>query len=148
MRRVKRYIAAGGVVADGDRVLVLQRPSRNEVRLPKGHIEPGETLREAALRETGEESGYTEVTISADLGSQVVTYNNGGHYVIRRERYFLMRLLCRRGEPQLCAEAQFRPEWLAWEEALTALSFEAEREWVRRARRSAMRCGLIEDRLR
>jgi hypothetical protein len=31
-------------------------------------------------------------------------------------------------------EAQFEPEWLAWDETLAELTFEAEREWVRRAR--------------
>ena len=40
----RRYAAAGGVVVDGDRMLVLERPERNEVRLPKGHVEPGEDL--------------------------------------------------------------------------------------------------------
>ena len=32
-------------------------------------------------------------------------------------------------------ERQFKPEWLAWDEALAALTFEAEREWVRRAKK-------------
>ncbi|RLC79563.1 MAG: hypothetical protein DRI81_05205, partial [Chloroflexi bacterium] len=32
------YAAAGGVVARGDRVLVLRRHSRDEIRLPKGHV--------------------------------------------------------------------------------------------------------------
>jgi len=138
VRPIKRYLAAGGVVVDAGRVLVLKRPSHNEVRLPKGHIKSGETLREAALRETSEESGYTGVTITADLGSQVVTFNHGGHDVVRKERYFLMSLPSPRGEPQGSGEAQFEPEWLTWEEALAALSFEAEREWVRRARRLMM----------
>lgn len=144
MRRVKRYIAAGGVVADYDRVLVLNRPSRHEVRLPKGHIRPGETVREAALRETSEESGYIDLTIAGDLGSQVVTFTHQGEHVVRRERFFLMSLLHRREEPQGSSEAQFEPEWLTWEEAVVALSFEAEREWVRRARRLAVRRGLID----
>ena len=134
MTQVKRYVSAGGVVVDDGRVLVLQRPSRNEVRLPKGHIKPGETVREAALRETSEESGYLDVTIEADLGSQMVTFHHKGRRVVREERYFLMALLRQRGEPRGGGEAQFEPQWLAWEDALTALSFEAEREWVRRAR--------------
>ena len=52
-----RYTAAGGVVVRGEDVLVLRRPGRDEIRLPKGHVEPGEGLAEAALRETREETG-------------------------------------------------------------------------------------------
>lgn len=130
----KRYLAAGGVVVDEDRVLVLRRPSRDEVRLPKGHVELGETPREAALRETREESGYNALGIAADLGTQVVSFDHQGRHVIRDERYFVMRLLRRSRLPPATGEAQFEPQWLPWEDALEALSFEAEREWVRRAR--------------
>ena len=42
----KRYLAAGGVVIHDGRMLVLDRPSRGEVRLPKGHIEGGEDAAE------------------------------------------------------------------------------------------------------
>jgi len=142
---VKRYTAAGGIVVDEDQVLVLRRPSRDEVRLPKGHIEPGETIQEAALRETAEESGYRDLNIKADLGSQVVTFHHQGQYVIRRERYFLMSLLCQSREPSASGESQFESEWLTWEEALGALTFEAEQEWVRRARRLVVMTGAIND---
>jgi len=81
-----RYTAAGGVVVHGDRVLVLRRPGgvvvhgdcvlvlrrpgRGEVRLPKGHVEPGESPQETALREVREESGCTGLEVRADLGTQ------------------------------------------------------------------------------
>ena len=31
-------------------------------------------------------------------------------------------------------ELQFEPDWIGWKQALAELTFEAEREWVRRAR--------------
>ncbi|MCK4316482.1 MAG: NUDIX domain-containing protein, partial [Anaerolineae bacterium] len=71
---VVRYIAAGGVVVHDGRVLVLRRLNQGEVRLPKGHVEPGESVQEAALRETREESGYA-VVFKADLGTQVVEFD-------------------------------------------------------------------------
>ncbi|NIV37291.1 MAG: NUDIX domain-containing protein, partial [Anaerolineae bacterium] len=62
------YQSAGGVVVTAaDEVLVLVRAKRlglddrPEIRLPKGHIEPGESPREAALREVCEESGLTHL---------------------------------------------------------------------------------------
>ena len=168
--RAIRYDAAGGVViatqadqvdpvaGDGQsdpgervrldrplgsshRVLVLRRPSRGEVRLPKGHVEKGESPQEAALREVAEESGYADLEILSDLGHQTVEFDYKGVHVVRDERYFLMHLRSHRqierhaGE-HVRGESQFIPDWLNWDQALSELTFEAEREWVRRARRA------------
>jgi 8-oxo-dGTP pyrophosphatase MutT (NUDIX family) len=129
-----RYAAAGGVVVSGDRVLALRRPSRSEVRLPKGHVELGEDVQAAALRETREESGYADLVLEADLGIQVVEFDYEGRHVVRTERYFLMALAeSPKGSPT-DGEEQFETVWLTWDEALAALTFGVEREWVRRAR--------------
>ncbi len=130
---VIRYVAAGGVVVDQDRVLVLRRPSRNEVRLPKGHVESGESVESAALREVCEESGYCDLVVTHDLGSQEVEFSHKRRRIARGERYFRMALT--KSPPLVTrAEVQFEPLWLSWQEAEVALSFEPEREWVRRAR--------------
>lgn len=57
------------VVRDG-RVLVVEEKVRGELVLnqPAGHLEPDETLVEAALRETLEETGW-EVTLTAFIGA-------------------------------------------------------------------------------
>ncbi|RME85426.1 MAG: NUDIX hydrolase, partial [Caldilineae bacterium] len=120
---VKAYRAAGGVVIDEQgRVLLLERhvqrenTSSHEIRLPKGHIEKGESAAQAARREVGEESGYWGVAIMADLGENRVEFELRGRQIRRRERYFLMRLTdARRGEPRPshpnAEEALFRPLW-------------------------------------
>jgi 8-oxo-dGTP pyrophosphatase MutT (NUDIX family) len=131
-----RYEAAGGVVIDhSGRVLVLCRPSRGEVRLPKGHVEKGESHLEAARREVAEESGYSELRLLADLGHQVVKFEYRGRRIVRDEYYFLLQLQDASHQVKREArELQFEPAWIGWEQALMELSFESEREWVRRAR--------------
>ena len=134
------YRAGGGVVVHDDSVLLLHRPSRCEVRLPKGHVEPGESVEATALRETAEESGYAGLVIQADLGSQVVKFDYHGRHVVRIERFFVMGL----GEESIeadgspvtptHAEEQFVPEWVRWDDAQAILTFPQEQEWVRRAR--------------
>lgn len=129
-----RYTTGGGVVCHADRVLLLDRPQRGEVRLPKGHIDPGETPRETALRETAEETGYAGLEIVQNLGVAEVGFRYRGRDYLRTEHYYLMRLTsCERG-PQPDVDArQFRPLWCAMEEAATRLTYEAERTVVRAA---------------
>jgi 8-oxo-dGTP pyrophosphatase MutT (NUDIX family) len=137
---IRSYASAGGVVIDasGARVLVLVRPGRPgpdgqpEVRLPKGHIESGENRRQAALREAREEAGLSGPEILADLGHQMVEFDWQDCHYVRDESYFLMALptYAQSGQP----EKQFLRRWLPWEEALAQVTFEAEKEWVRRAR--------------
>ncbi len=54
--------AAGGIVHrqgdDGTEVLVVHRPKYSDWSLPKGKLDPGETLEQAALREVEEETGW------------------------------------------------------------------------------------------
>jgi 8-oxo-dGTP pyrophosphatase MutT (NUDIX family) len=121
-------------------VLVLRRPKRLgpngrvEIRLPKGHIEPDESPQQTALREVREEAGVSPLALIGDLGDQVVEFDWKGQHYIRRELYFLLTMLpsTELNEP----EEQFERLWLLWDDALAQLTFEAEREWVRRAQRA------------
>lgn len=57
-------VAAGGVLwrpadgSDGLEVAIIHRPEYDDWTLPKGKLEPGESLMEAAVREIWEETGY------------------------------------------------------------------------------------------
>ncbi len=50
-------LAAGGVVLRDGKVALVHRPAYDDWTLPKGKLEPGEDLLEAALREVAEETG-------------------------------------------------------------------------------------------
>lgn len=132
--QILRYETGGGVVIYQQQMLLLNRPARQEVRLPKGHIDPGETALITALRETREESGYADLQILADLGSQVVTFQRDEHQYIRTEFYFLMTL---QSEAQIIRPAedamQFQVIWLPLTEAVVALTFAAEKNIARKA---------------
>ena len=145
---LREYRAAGWIVVDdAGRVLLIERLiMRNgriglEVRLPKGHVEPGETDEQAALREVCEETGYCGLIVAADLGEYVNEFDwpDQQARVLRHEHYFLMRLTDPgRGAPQFddpdAEEARFLPRWVAnLAEAEAALTFESEKEFVRRA---------------
>ncbi|MDQ4077980.1 MAG: NUDIX domain-containing protein [Chloroflexota bacterium] len=141
----KYYESAGGVVLDArGGVLLLERyvpredGLRHEVRLPKGHIDSGETVEEAALREVCEESGYCEVEVLAPLGENTVEYEHRGELVTRKEHYFLMRLRRdKRRKPDVAPnseEALFEVRWASdLTEAENLLTYDGEKLFCRRA---------------
>lgn len=125
-----------------DRVLLLERDvvraqrTLHEVRLPKGHIEAGESDVQAAVREVQEESGYRDLRVLADLGQGEVTFRSRGQQITRQEHYFLMRLVSdARGVPTAVGEeALFVPLWAPdFATAETQLTYDGERSFVRRA---------------
>ncbi|MEV0530849.1 NUDIX hydrolase [Kitasatospora sp. NBC_00085] len=73
---IERF-GAGCLVRDRGRILLLRRKQGDcmagQYELPSGGVEPGESVEEAALRETLEECGLA-VTITGYLGS--VDYTN------------------------------------------------------------------------
>jgi endonuclease III len=139
----RAYTSAGGVVIDatGEQVLVLVRPEHDEVRLPKGHIESNESPAAAALREVQEETGYGHLEIMADLGEQLVTFLNNDRIIRRTEHYYLMQVqsLTRVKQPET-DEEQFFTVWVPWDQADEHITYEAEREWVRRAKQAWDAC--------
>jgi 8-oxo-dGTP pyrophosphatase MutT (NUDIX family) len=145
---LREYRAAGGIILDDTgRVLLIERwVLRNgqlafEIRLPKGHVEAGETDEQAALRETCEETGYCGVAVTADLGEYLNEFVLPDERVLRHEHFYLMRLTdATPGEPHFDAgnadEARFRPHWAAsLAEAEAVITFGSEREFVARARK-------------
>lgn len=56
-------IAAGGILLQNERVLLVHRPRYNDWSLPKGKLDNGESPLEAAIREVREETGYEVETV-------------------------------------------------------------------------------------
>lgn len=143
MSEKKYHKTAGGVVLNAaGHFLVLVRDVerdgalKHEVRLPKGHVDPGETDEQAARREVHEESGYGGTKVVADLGRARSEFEFRGHGHIRDEHYFLMRLVDgHRDAPQPthADEARFEPRWLDPHEAVAALTYASEQDFARRA---------------
>jgi len=103
-------VSAGGVVlrrnadADGTELLVVKRTRDIESKwkpvlcqLPKGAVEQGETLEEAALREVLEETGYA-ARIYQKAGTASWSYERAGTKYHETVHYFFMSPAC--GAPQ------------------------------------------------
>lgn len=126
--------AAGGVVrrTGADEYLVVHRPRYDDWTLPKGKVEAGELLVEAALREVAEETGVAAVV---DRAIGTVSYDAGR--VRKVVRWWTM-----------AGDGEFTPNgevderrWLPHAAARELLSYEADRNVLDRAHALETRPG-------
>ncbi|PCH71517.1 MAG: NUDIX hydrolase [Bacteroidales bacterium] len=85
-----KYIeAAGGKVFNSNKeILAIYRLEKWD--LPKGKLEKGESVREAAVREVEEECGITDLKIEKELNSTYHTYWLKGKHLLKRTYWFEM----------------------------------------------------------
>ncbi len=126
--------AAGGVLYrtrdDGTlEVAVIHRPRYDDWTLPKGKLESGETVEEAALREVEEETGF-ETKIERRIGE---TAYRDRHRRPKRVTYFAMRPTGGgfRANPEVD-----EMRWLPIVDAQRLLSYEHDRDLVTRVAQS------------
>ena len=127
--------SAGGVVLRGDEVAVIV-PIKRDARgnrvlgLPKGHLDGDETPAQAATREVREEAGITAELIEP-LGEVSYTYERKGRRVGKRVAFFLFRYLD--GDVADHDHEIEEARWMPLREAAEALTYDGEREVLRRA---------------
>lgn len=117
-------LAAGGIVVrpdeDGLFVAVVHRPHRGDWSFPKGHVEEGEQLAAAALREVEEETGF-RCRNDHDLGTVAYVDARGRPKVVA---YWAMSLLD--GEFSPNAEVD-ELRWCTPQAARQTLSYDTDR---------------------
>ncbi|MCB0791355.1 MAG: NUDIX domain-containing protein [Flavobacteriales bacterium] len=87
--RFRPVAAAGGVIHDEDgRLLAIRRDGKWD--LPKGKVDPGESLEDAAVREVREECGLDEVRSIGPLCETWHTYLRKGDHWLKRTTWFRM----------------------------------------------------------
>jgi len=124
-------LAAGGIVVDDKlgvrRVLLVHRPRYDDWSFPKGKLDPGETVEQAALREVNEETGL-ECHILRELAVTQYRYRtrNKGRLKPKSVHYFLMEPLNRVIKAPV--EEVDLAEWLEIEEARKRLTYIQDRK--------------------
>jgi len=119
------------VVGPGDRILLLRRTDEDIWCLPKGTVEPGESLEETAVREVREETGL-RVRLLRPLHK--VRYSffwpPGGVNYDKTVAYFLAEPIGGRLEPEPGFD---EARWVTRDEAMRLLHWKNDKEVVARA---------------
>jgi 8-oxo-dGTP pyrophosphatase MutT (NUDIX family) len=123
-----KFKQAGAIVVragkTGPRILlVTARRNPDNWIFPKGHVEIGETLKAAAVREAREEAGV-EGKVVAAAGKMTFEFGDTTY----RVHYFVVRTTDA-GRPR---EGR-RLRWLKYKQALRRLTFEETRDLLREA---------------
>jgi len=126
--------SAGGLVLDtkGRAVLIARHDRRGRLvwSLPKGHIEPGESAEQAALREVKEETGVRS-EILAPLGTIDFWFMADKKRIHKTVHHFLMRA---RSEQLSDADAEVDAvEWVPLDEVHDRLAHADERQLLAKA---------------
>ena len=91
---VVREPTAGGVIfrrnPQNEVEILLIQDAKNRWTIPKGHIEEGESAKETAQREIGEETGLTDVKVLNWLGKIHFRYRRASSLVLMTTEIFLV----------------------------------------------------------
>lgn len=141
---VRDAVSAGGVIvrrrAERLEVVLVGRSQSGLWALPKGTVEPGETLEQAARREVAEETGL-RVEIAGELGAIRYSFVAGGGdragasgpraRINKVVHHYLMKPLG--GDLSRHDSEHDRVAWFEAAEACRLLTYPAQREVVERA---------------
>jgi 8-oxo-dGTP pyrophosphatase MutT (NUDIX family) len=131
-------LASGAVVlrrgAPSPEVLLLHLVDEDRWCLPKGHVEPGESLRAGARREVVEESGIADLTLGEELCEVSYRFFSGSRQanVYKSVVYFLAH---GSGDAFRTERLFDRAAWTPIDRAVRLVPYPTDRTVLRAARR-------------
>ena len=112
----KRIIAAGGLVFnDQNELLMIYR--RGFWDLPKGKLDPGESIEACAIREVEEETGLKEIELGKFISITLHEYFDPylKEEVIKESHWYHMKV---KGEPSLIPQAEEDITQIKWVDSM------------------------------
>lgn len=136
MSKVSFEFSAGGIIFYKDKILLLHKVDDDTYVIPKGHIEKGERVEEAALRETQEETGYVNLKVKEKLAPIEYWFRQEGQLIHKKVYIFAMELINEKRDESLLEEGEkgnYENVWVSPEEALKLASFENIKKIIKKA---------------
>jgi len=113
----------------------LTEASRAVYKFPKGHLRPGEFLKQAALREV-EEEGQVKARIIEKIGSNdyIIWDKLTKKKIVKKVTFFLMEYQADSHLRYFDKEVVLDRVWLPFDEASERLAYTSEKTLLRKAR--------------
>jgi ADP-ribose pyrophosphatase YjhB (NUDIX family) len=127
IQEIVREPTAGGVVfrrGQDDKIeILLIQDAKDRWTIPKGHIEEGETAKQTAAREIGEEAGLTDVEVLDWLGKIHFRYRRVDKLVLMTTQIYLVRA---KGDTNAIQKEEWMNgiKWFSFHDALDAIEYE------------------------
>lgn len=127
IKEVVREPTAGGIVyrrnAKGGIEILLIQDAKDRWTIPKGHIEEGESAKQTAEREIGEETGLQEMKVLNWLGKINFRYRRQQILVLMTTEIFLVKAL---GDTDALQPEDWMNgiKWFSANEALDKIEYE------------------------
>jgi 8-oxo-dGTP pyrophosphatase MutT (NUDIX family) len=128
----KKAVSAGAIIlreVDGElKIALAQRKRKTKTWvIPKGHVEPGETIEQAALREIYEEAGLHNVQLIKYLGSLLrESVKSNGECVQKTIHYYLAYALDGKNPLPPTDKGFTEPGWFTPKQAIKLLPYKEE----------------------
>lgn len=126
---MKREFSAGGIVFKDRKVLIRQSSGNLNWSFPKGHLDEGETSKEAAIREVKEETGI-EAEIINKVGVSKYIYTLEGEKIFKIVTFFLMKFIG--GDLKDHDFETSEVGWFETDEALKKLSYSSDKSLLKK----------------
>lgn len=127
IQEIVREPTAGGIVfrrnKNGQVEILLIQDAKDRWTIPKGHIEEGETAKQTAAREIGEEAGLTDVEVLDWLGKIHFRYRRIDKLVLMTTQIYLVRA---KGDTNAIQKEEWMNgiKWFSFHDALDAIEYE------------------------
>lgn len=128
IQEIVREPTAGGIVFritrdQKDIEILLIQDSKGRWTIPKGHIEPGETAKQTAIREIGEESGLFHIQVLTWLGKIQFQYRRIDKLVLMTTQIYLVRAM---DDDETPTKEQWMKgiKWFKFNDAIDAIEYE------------------------
>lgn len=141
---MKREFSAGGIVFNKQgQVLLTQHSTNHYWGFPKGIIDPGQTAKEAAVREVKEEGGIVaEIITKVGDSKYIYTFKTGdkvhnlespekGEKIFKVVTLYLMKYIS--GNPEDHDWEVSEAKFMTPEEALKTISFSQDKQHLKKA---------------
>ena len=115
---------------EGERKYLILHYSEKHWDLPKGHIEPGETLKQTAKRETLEETGLTVEPQEGFEEIIVYNYTRNGNLMEKTVHFFTGKT---KETKVIISHEHIGYEWLNYDDAIEKVTYKTAKNVLRKA---------------